>query len=45
MLFFIAYIYKLIVHQIDVKITFLNSEETYMEQLKRLVIPSQKHKV
>jgi uncharacterized metal-binding protein len=37
-LFVIVYIYKFVVYQIDVKITFLNDEEIYMELPKGLVI-------
>ena len=47
-LFAIASIYKLVVHQMDVKTAFLNDdleEEIYMEQLEGLVIPGQEHKV
>ena len=42
-LFVIVYVYKFVVHQIDVKITFLNDEEIYMELPKGLVIPNQEH--
>jgi hypothetical protein len=45
MLFAIAYIYKLVVHQIYVKFVFLNDEEIYMEQPKGPVILGQEYKV
>ena len=41
-------IYKLIVHQMDVKTTFLNgdlNEEVYMEQLEGFVLPRNEKKV
>jgi hypothetical protein len=37
MLFDIASIYKFVVHQMDVKVVFLNGEEIFMEQPKGLV--------
>jgi hypothetical protein len=43
MLFAIASIYKFVVHQMDVKVVFLNGEEIYMEQPKRLIILVQEH--
>ena len=45
MLFVISYIYKLVVHQINVKVVFLNDKEIYMEQTKGLVILGQEYKV
>jgi hypothetical protein len=45
MLFAIASIYKLVVHQMNVTIIFLNGEEINMEQPEGLVIPGQEHKV
>lgn len=44
----IASIYKLDIHQMDVKITFLNgelNEENYMDQPKGFVVPGQERKV
>ena len=44
----LAVVHKLIVHQMDVKTTFLNGdleEETYMDQPKVFVVPGQEHKV
>jgi len=44
----IAAIYKLVIHQMDVKIMFLNTEldeEIYMEQPKGFVMPGQEKKV
>jgi hypothetical protein len=43
MLFAIASIYKFVVHQMDVKVVFLNGEEIYMEQPKGLIIFVQEH--
>jgi hypothetical protein len=43
MLFAIAYIYKFVVHQMDVKVVFLNGEEIYMEQPKGHIILVQEH--
>ena len=43
MLFVIAYVYKLVGHQMNVKIVFLNVKEIYMEQPKGLVIPGQEN--
>ena len=46
-LFAIASIYKLIVHQMDVKTAFLNDdieEEIYMKQPKGCVVPGQEYK-
>lgn len=43
MLFSIASIYKFVVHQMDVKVVFLNGEEIYMEQPKGLIILVQEH--
>ena len=45
MLFAITYIYKLVVHQIDVKVVFLNDKKIYKEQIKGLVIFGQEYKV
>ena len=48
LLFAIASIHKLVVHQMDVKTAFLNGdleEEIYMEQPEGCVIPGQEHKV
>ena len=48
MLVAIASIYKLEIHQIDIKIAFSNGdlrEEIYMYQLEGFIIPSQKDKV
>ena len=47
-LFAIASIYKLVVHQMDVKIAFLNGdleEEIYMEQPESYGVLGQEHKV
>ena len=47
-LFAIASIYKLVVHQMDVKTTFLNGdleEEIYIEQLEGYIVLGQEHKV
>ena len=47
-LFAIASIYKLVVHQMDVKIAFLNGdleEEIYMEQSESYVVLGQEYKV
>jgi hypothetical protein len=47
LLIVIVSIYKLVVHQIDVKTAFLNGnleDEIYMKQHEGLVIPSQEHK-
>lgn len=44
----LATIHKLEIHQMDVKIAFLNGdmeEEIYMEQPERFVVPGQEHKV
>ncbi|GLT82749.1 hypothetical protein SLE2022_010990 [Rubroshorea leprosula] len=44
----LASIYKLVIHQMDVKTTFLNGEldeEVYMEQLEGFVMPGQEKKV
>ncbi|GJZ88325.1 zinc finger, CCHC-type containing protein [Tanacetum coccineum] len=44
----LAAIHNLVIHQIDVKTTFLNSdldEEVYMKQPKCFVMPSNEHKV
>jgi hypothetical protein len=38
MLFVIAYIYKFVVHQMDVKVVFINGEKIYMEQSKGPII-------
>jgi hypothetical protein len=43
MLFVIASIYKFFVHQMDVKVVFLNGEEIYMEEPKGLIILVQEH--
>jgi hypothetical protein len=45
MLFAIASIYKIVIHQMDVTISFLNDEEINMEQPEWLVILGQEHKV
>jgi hypothetical protein len=47
-LFTLALIYKLYVHQIDVKMTFLNGdlkEEVYMEQPEGFILPGNEEKV
>jgi hypothetical protein len=47
-LFAIAFIYKVVVHQMDVKTALLNGdleEEIYMEQPQGHVVPNQEHKV
>ena len=44
----LATIYDLIIHQMDVKTTFLNgnmSEEIYMQQLDRFALPGNENKV
>nr|GEX00940.1 zinc finger, CCHC-type [Tanacetum cinerariifolium] len=44
----LAAIHNLVIHQIDVKTTFLNGdldEEVYMKQPKRFVMPGNEHKV
>lgn len=44
----LAFIYKLIAHQMDVKTVFLNGdldEEVYMEQLEGFVLPTNEKKV
>jgi hypothetical protein len=43
MLFDFAFIYKLVVNQMDVKVVFLNGEKIYMEQSKGLIILVQEH--
>ncbi len=43
MLFVIAFICKFVIHQMDVKVVFLNGEEIYMEQPKGLIIFVQEH--
>jgi hypothetical protein len=45
MLFAIIYVYKFVVHQMDVKIVFLNNEEIYIELHEGLVILNKKFKV
>jgi hypothetical protein len=45
MLFTIVYIYEFVIHQMDVKVTFLNDEKIYMEQFEELVILDQEQKV
>ena len=47
-LFALASIYKLYVHQMDVKTTFLNEnlkEEMYMEQPEGFILPGNENKV
>jgi hypothetical protein len=45
MLFTIVYIYEFVIHQMDVKVTFLNDEKIYMGQFEELVILDQEQKV
>ena len=48
MLIAIAVLHNLVIHQMDVKTTFLNgqlNEEIYMEQPEEFIIKGQKHKV
>ena len=48
MLIAIAAIHNLVIHQMDVKTTFLNGdldEEIYMEQPEGLIVPGQEKKV
>ena len=48
MLIAIAAVYKLEIHQMDVKTAFLNGdleEEIYLEQPKGFIVPGQEHKV